>query len=189
MQNFIVARRLVCCWAVLGLLSISGACSPASEKVTAPELVKIRTLFSTDKLSTTQPTEFVVLATIEPKWHINANPAHPDYLIPTTVTVKSKTGVTVAAVSFPAGIDLRMEGESEPVKVYEGEVRFRGTFTVPAAAAGKPDELEVVVQYQACNDKTCLPPKKVSTTHAIEVVPAGQSVQAINREYFPSESR
>ena len=50
--------------------------------------------------------------------------------------------------------------------------------------AGKNEELEFQIKYQACNEKTCLPPKTLKLTGKIDIVKAGTPVKQINQKYF-----
>jgi hypothetical protein len=81
-------------------------------------------------------------------WHVNANPASEEFLIPTRVEGR------VRDLRYPAGKPFRFAFASGPIHVYAGEV------TIPGEAAG--DAEEVLLTYQACDDRRCLPP--VTTT-------------------------
>ncbi len=81
---------------------------------------------------------------IRPGWHVNANPASLDFLVPTTVAGP------VRAVEYPRGETLGFAFAKEKLSVYRGTVTARGE--VEAGA-------EVVrLTYQACDDERCLPP-------------------------------
>ncbi len=87
---------------------------------------------------------FEVRLAIEEGWHVNANPASLDYLAPTTVAG------TVRELVYPPGDRLRLSFEAQPLAVYSGSVTLRGEL---AGGAGR-----VRLTYQACNDRSCLPP-------------------------------
>jgi hypothetical protein len=97
--------------------------------------------------------EIVVTLTIDPGYHVNANPASADYLIPTAVTIPSAPG---AMVTYPPGQIFKPKFSPEGISVYEGTVTI--TAELPkgslVAAASKPLQVEV----QACTDRICLPP-------------------------------
>ena len=52
-------------------------------------------------------------------WHINANPAGQDNLIPTTITVNTEISLEIADVAYPKGRSTRFEFSSESLNVYE----------------------------------------------------------------------
>ena len=68
--------------------------------------------------------------------------------------------------------------------VYEGEVALLGTLTVPKSSGGQTDEMEITINYQACNEKGCLPPKSIKLTGKLPVAKAGEAVKPINVKLF-----
>jgi uncharacterized protein YyaL (SSP411 family) len=101
--------------------------------------------------------EIVVTLTIDPSYHLNANPASADYLMPTLVTIPSVPG---AKIAYPPGKDFKPKFSPEGISVYEGSVTIRAQLPKGglASAAGTPLRIEV----QACTDQLCLPPATLS---------------------------
>ena len=66
-------------------------------------------------------------------WHINANPAGQDNLIPTTITVTEDAPIEISQVQYPKGKSVVFEFSPEAVNVYEG------TFTIPLKINHKPN--------------------------------------------------
>jgi uncharacterized protein len=147
------------------------------------ELVTGRAYLSTDKLPAGSTCKLIVLLDVKEGWHINQNPPMPDHLIPTKVSSKSKLGVKLSDVKYPDGHGFKFDGEEMEAMVYEGEVAIRGTLTVPEAAAGQTDELEITITYQACNDTGCRPPKTIKLTNKLAAM-RGDSVKPINARLF-----
>ncbi len=77
-------------------------------------------------------------------WHVNANPASLDFLIPTRVEGATRD------VAYPAGETFQFEFAPEPIQVYRGVATVRGLV--------EPTRSEVDVTYQACDERRCLPP-------------------------------
>ena len=125
-----------------------------------------------------------MLLDVKEGWHINANPPSPDFLKPTKLSFKSKSGVTLADPVYPKGHGFKMEGEDMDAMVYEGEVAIDGTLTVPKSSGGVTDEMEITVNYQACNEKGCQPPKSIKLTGKLAVAKPGESVKPINSKLF-----
>jgi len=104
----------------------------------------------------------VVRLEVADGWHINANPASREFLIPTRITVRSGARAVDARARYPQGKDLEANliGE-KPIKVYTGAV------TIPLALASPPetgDPLTVQARVQACNDDgRCLAPATLDT--------------------------
>ena len=96
-------------------------------------------------------------------WHINANPAGQDNLIPTTITVDKDALIEINNVKYPKGKSMKFEFSPESVNVYEG------TFTIPLKLKQKPDTLIkkgvpiiLKLNYQACNDTECSLPQELN---------------------------
>lgn len=88
---------------------------------------------------------------IDPGFHINANPASEDYLVPTRVSaVDGKIG----AIDYPPGRPFRAGFASEAIDVYEGELILRAP-----VVGTMPSRLRL--ELQACNEEVCLPPDTV----------------------------
>jgi uncharacterized protein YyaL (SSP411 family) len=81
-------------------------------------------------------------------WHINANPASLDYLVPTQVRADTADGLR--KLSYPAGKPLRFPFAGQALSVYTAAATIRGE--------AAPGLRALLLTYQACNDQLCLPP-------------------------------
>jgi hypothetical protein len=103
--------------------------------------------------------EILTTLTIDPGYHVNANPASLDYLVPTVVTV---TGVPAASVTYPAGQIFRPKFWPEGISVYEGSVAIKANLPKDTLASATREPLQVEVQ--ACTAQICLPPATLTTS-------------------------
>lgn len=109
-------------------------------------------------------------------YHVNANPATYDYLIPTTVEVAGVEGVTIDAAFYPVPVMGTFAFATEPLAVYE-DVSVAGfELRVGDDVAAGVYGLEIVVRYQACNTNTCFAPTEARTTVFVEIAAAGTPV-------------
>ncbi len=99
-----------------------------------------------------------VVLTIEEGWHANSNTPTFDYLIPTVAEFKISSGWPVGTVTYPKAELLPFAFVDQPIAVYEGKVLISAQVQVPAEAALGDVPVAVAINYQACNDSTCLPP-------------------------------
>jgi len=89
---------------------------------------------------------------IADSWHINANPASLDFLIPTSVDIREDSGKAEVKPAYP---DARaMTTPLGDIKVYEGKVSIPVQVTLP----GSTENLRLLVRAQACKDTACLAP-------------------------------
>lgn len=150
----------------------------------APETVTGEAWLSVDRLPPNAASKVLVQLKIAEHWHINANPAEPDYMVPTTVTLKSKLGTKLTKVRYPAGEKFEMADSIESQLVYTGSANLMGVLEVPTSAAGQREELTFEIKYQACDDKKCLPPKTLTVKVPVDVAAEGEKVKAINAKLF-----
>lgn len=201
-QRIVACLALACCLCLAGRdislaeaqLSQSRALVLAQAgEVGAPkrktEKIKAEAHLSVEKLIPGERCRILVRLTIEPGWHINTNPAKPTGFVATEVSFKGKQGTKLVDLVYPAGKNIRMQDLDEPVSVYEGKVDLFGALDVPAEAAGQTEEMEIVVRYQACDDKQCLLPATVKLSGKLPIAKAGETVRTINDKLFrPSAS-
>lgn len=151
--------------------------------------VEGQVFLSVDRLPAGKTVPFAIKLVVAKGWHINANPAIPDFMIPTEVTLKSSAEVTIKQVVFPKGKLGAVAGIDEKVSQYEGEVLLRGDLIIPEEAGGSTDKLEFAVRYQACNDKGCQTPKTIKLVGEVQVAQPGEAVKPINDSLFASDAK
>jgi len=95
-----------------------------------------------DATLTKEGDRFRVELRIEDGWHVNANPASSEFLIPTEV------GGDVDDVRYPEGERLSFSFTDDAIAVYSDAVTLEGTLTGAS----------VILTYQACDDTRCLSP-------------------------------
>lgn len=146
----------------------------------APPEVKV-----TIKPATTQvaPGSILPIAVVfdhQPGWHIHTqNPKPPPgippgVLIPTSITINAPEGVEVSQVQWPATksvmVDLSGSGRPVPYDVFGGRAIALISVRIPAGApVGSTIALPITVGYQACDDRTCLPPETLEQTITLTV--------------------
>lgn len=148
------------------------------------KLVSAKAYLSVDKLPAGKTCQVAIVLAIEKDWHINTNPSSPDFLVPTTFTIKSNQKIKLSKVKYPAGHAFRVTGFDEPLQVYEKQAIIRGTLEVPANSAGKEETLELKIKYQACNDKTCIRPTTISLKGKFQIAKPGEQIKQVNQKWF-----
>ncbi len=171
---------------VIRLVSARQNSSPREQKKKKkkPEVVKGKAYLSFDKLPAGKKCQVLVVVQIDDKWHINANPAGDDYAIATEFTLKSKNEAKLGKVYYPKGKKMKVPGSDKPLPVYTKRAVLRSTIEVPASAAGKKEELELNIRYQACDDRRCLRPMTLKLKVPIAVAGKGETVKPINDKLF-----
>jgi uncharacterized protein len=88
---------------------------------------------------------FTIDLAIRSGWHVNANPASADFLVPTSI------GGDVRNVRYPEADRLMPQFTSEAIAVYSGYVTIEGDVK---AAVDVPTT--ITLTYQACDEGRCL---------------------------------
>jgi DsbC/DsbD-like thiol-disulfide interchange protein len=173
-------------------MSLPAAVSAIAQESTAEprrkrdEPVKPEVHLSVDRLPAGRTCQILIRLTVQPGWHVNANPASADTK-PTEVALKSTAGTRLTAIKYPKGKLSRPSYADEPVSVYEGRVDIFGVLAVPESAGGKTDDIEIAITYQACNDTECLLPKTQKLVAKLPVAAPGEAVKAINQKLFSAQ--
>ncbi len=99
--------------------------------------------------------EVIMTLTIKPGWHINANPATFEFLIPTSV---SFDGLTPQSVRYPEATPFSVRFNPTVIAVYQGKVSVLAKF---AKGVLPKKNLRAILSVQACDESVCLPPAKI----------------------------
>ncbi|MGH8677875.1 MAG: thioredoxin domain-containing protein, partial [Burkholderiales bacterium] len=148
-------------WSVMvAALNFTGLGAGATSSVALDKLDTARHVrVSANGMSGPDQDEIAIVLDIERGYHVNANPASYDYLIPTQVEFP---GLTPVALRYPKATLFKPAFEPAGLEVFEGTVEIRAQF--PKGTLARERDLRAVVWAQACDDEICLPPAKIPVT-------------------------
>ncbi len=148
------------------------------------DLLKIETYKSLDKISPGGEFKFAVKVIIKDSWHINSNKPYEDFLIPTEFNIEENPYFKLKKIVYPNPQDVKLAFSDKPLSVLQNEILI-GTL-VETSDQIKQGEypLAVVINYQACNDRVCLPPSSVKDTIVIRIAEQGDFIKEINQDIF-----
>jgi len=148
------------------------------------DLLKIKTYQSFDKVYTGSEFKIAIEIAVEEGWHINSHEPYDDYLIPTEVVLPENPNFTLQKVAYPEPHDFKLAFSEEPLSVWEGKVFFGALVKVTNNL--EPGEYQLVVElnYQACNDMSCLAPTYIADTITVVVADKKEVVNQVNQEIF-----
>ena len=107
--------------------------------------------------------------TVAPGYHANSNKPADSYLIPLTLTWSSGPLETVAVV-FPKPRIQKLRFSTKPVSVFTGNFSIVTKFRITGDAAPGAVEVKGKLHYQACDDRSCLPPRTLEVSLPVEIV-------------------
>jgi uncharacterized protein YyaL (SSP411 family) len=107
---------------------------------------------------------------IKDNYHIYANPAGSDDVIPTVVSLAGDSKATLVEVRYPPG-ESKILAASGPAKVtvYEKKATVTAKIRIPADAKPGPATMSLKLRYQACDDKACLAPATLDLPVSVEI--------------------
>ncbi len=148
------------------------------------DLVKIKTFNSLDKVYAGSEFKVAVKINIDSTWHINSDKPYEDYLIPTELTIEGDERFKLNQVAYPEAHDFNLSFSETPLSVWEGEV-FAGAL-IEVSDEVEPGIYSIIINldYQACNDITCLAPTVVQDTLIVEVADRQAIVNQVNQDIF-----
>lgn len=102
---------------------------------------------------------------------LHTNSANPksEYAIPTRVKL-SASGVKLGSVQYPAGKNRKFSFSDEVINVYEGTTTFKFNMIVPSNFRGSSVKVTATINYQACTDEVCYPPKSKQVVMRARIV-------------------
>ena len=147
-------------------------------------LIKIKTYQSFDKVYTGSEFKIAIEIDVEEGWHINSHKPYDDYLIPTEVVLPENPNFSLQKVVYPEPKDFKLAFSEEPLSVWEGKVFFGAIIKVKDNLEPGDYQLIVELNYQACNDISCLAPTFIADTITVTVADKKDVVNQVNQEIF-----
>jgi len=163
--------------------------SPVSKKP-AGKIVKVHTAWSLDRMHPGSHVILAVIFDIAKDFHINTDksqiiPVKDLILYPTKVQmIRAPEGITAESPRFPKAHQLKVEYADKAMMVFTGHTVIYLPMTIDERVKPGLLDLKVQIDYQACDARTCLLPKKVVVKETLEVVESGIEPVKINKELF-----
>ncbi len=167
------------------LLTNSDEAREVAKKTAADKPVKAKIYTYFNKLPRGGKCPIAIELKIAEGWHINANPASEDFLIPTEVKVKCPQKVRLTRIKYPKHEELAVGGQDKPLFVYGEKVIIYGVLEVDPEEAASEAEVSMEIRYQACKGDTCEPPNQVRLTGKLKIANDESELQKVNEEQFP----
>ena len=133
------------------------------------DIVKIAVVETSLKVIQGEQISVSLSIAVNPTWHINSNKPNDDFLIPSEITGKAN-GLKLIGVKYPKAHELKLSFSEELVSVYEATSNAKLTFGTSQDAPIGKQKILITLDYQACNDVSCLPPNATTTEFELEVI-------------------
>lgn len=127
-----------------------------SKRITSENVVKVAA--QPAEVVAGSSDEAIVRVTIDPGYHVNANPPTYPYLIATTLEIAPAEGVSANSVAYPSAVSRQFPFAEKALAVYEGEAVIKPTLTAAKSASKGERSISAILRIQACDDQVCYPP-------------------------------
>ena len=142
------------------LLAAAGA---AAVQLLPEQFIDARAALAGEPLPRGEQVRAAVQIDVLEGYHVNANPPSEEWLIPTEVRLaEGVAGLRLEQVYYPEALEREFSFYSGKLRVYEGSVFVGALLSVSEQAPLGPIEVRLLVRYQACNDRLCLPPESLT---------------------------
>jgi thiol:disulfide interchange protein DsbD len=146
--------------------------------------VKIKAYQSFDKTHPAGEFKIAIEADVEETWHINSQSPKDEFLIPTTIMLDDTINFNLFKLAYPEAHDIKLDFSESPLSVWEGRVYFGALVKAGDNLSPGSYPLVVMVEYQACDNQSCLAPTLVTDTLLIQIADKKDVVNNINQEVF-----
>lgn len=100
--------------------------------------------------------------TVADGFHVQANPAANEFLIPLTLELESENDLEIGEIRYPEGETYRLKGSEEDLLTYDGTFSVYVSIQAPISADEGISTARGRLRYQACDHRVCLPPATIS---------------------------
>ncbi|MBY4675446.1 DUF255 domain-containing protein [Marinobacterium arenosum] len=99
------------------------------------------------------PKHLVVDLQLRKGWHLNAHRPEDPALAGTCLSAEG-----LSTVEYPPPIRQQLPFSDQPLQLYQGHIQIRGRFDQAAVPVSQP----LTLSYQACSERHCLAPEKLT---------------------------
>ncbi len=155
-----------------------------TQPVTDKKVVSVKALLNKDKIPQNEDVRVAFVLKIDKGWHVNSDKPNDDFLVPTKISVENSDGIKLINLMFPQPKEIKLSFSDKPLSAYEGEAIIKGMFKLPKGIKAGKYKVGYTVEYQSCNNATCLAPTELKDTITLNVTEIGTASKRINIGIF-----
>lgn len=168
------------------ILYIAGFNNSVAQFIGGEPKIDVKTFLSTDGVVPGDDIKLAVELNIKEGWHINSNKPLDEFLIPTKISIVNfdKSFFNLEKVVYPPAQEVTLSFSDKPLSAWEGIVYAGAAVKAPSDMQPGSYKFIVEVEYQSCNNSTCLPPMTIKDTVTVNVTNDKETISETNREIF-----
>ena len=114
--------------------------------------------------------ELKLEVSVKDGYHVQANPASHEFLIPVNIENISGEGISFGKPKYPAGKPFNIETSEEPLSVYDGNFFITMPFEVSKNSNVTRTELNGTFRYQTCDAIRCYFPRSTEFSAPVKII-------------------
>jgi hypothetical protein len=95
---------------------------------------------------------------IKEGWHLNSSKPLDEYLTPTSVKLVDTSEIKIVKIEYPPELITKLQFSDSELSLYEGMVMIKIILKADATFMKDKKKVEFEIEYQSCNNQTCLFP-------------------------------
>lgn len=148
------------------------------------ELVSARAMLSLSTFHAGSSGYLAVTADIGEGWHINSNEPLESYLIPTILDVSAPEGIEIVDILYPEPDLVKLEISEGKMPLYHGRTTFGAILRIGEDVEPGSYEINATLNYQGCNNLTCLEPASTIATIKLRVGTIEETAELTHADIF-----
>jgi len=129
-----------------------------SQNVKPESIVDISSKSTISKTTNGTEIELKVILSIKDNWHINAHKLTDESLTATSVKFAKSKDFAITGIKYPPAVMLKLQFSNQELALYETQATVKVKIFVSKNFKGKELTVRGNLQYQPCNNQTCLFP-------------------------------
>ena len=148
--------------------------------------VDVKSFLSTNGVTPGGDIKLALELNIKEGWHINSNKPLDEFLIPTKISIANfeNSFFNLEKVVYPPAQEVTLSFSDKPISAWEGKVYVGAAIKVPSDMQPGLYKFIVEVEYQSCNNSTCLPPTTVDDTISVNITNDKETISEVNQDIF-----
>ncbi len=140
-----------------------------SQNVSPESVVDVTSNSTIKKTKAGTEISLEIILSIKNSWHINANKPLYESLTPTVVKFDRSKDFAVQSIKYPPAEMVKLPFSNNELALYKTQAKIKVVLLVDKKFTGKKLNIKGTLQYQPCNDQTCLFPVSKPFTFDIKL--------------------
>lgn len=178
-------KKLILSGIVLALLFCIAIAGPGDRiEDGREEILRVRIIPPVKEFVEQRSYSLLLEISIAENWHINSNKPLEEFLIPTEIGFSDLEAISFGKIKYMNPELRKFSFSDTEMSVYEGKVYALANVTISPDFADSEVRIAGRINYQACNDESCLAPAVYHFAILMPVLESGSATTEINQDIY-----